>query len=98
LPEQAQAISLLARKYDMNCAACHTAPPILNQFGQWFFENGYQLPGREAGGIVGKKKPGEVTLDDVRNYLGDRLAGNTTRSWSFKKQKPFRPRYRSYRK
>jgi hypothetical protein len=34
LPEQAQAIPAFARKYDVNCTACHTAPPILNQFGQ----------------------------------------------------------------
>ena len=88
LPEQAQAIPPFARKYDMNCTACHTAPPILNQFGQRFLENGYQLPGTEDGGIIGKKKLGEVTLDDVTNYLGFRLVGNTTRSWSFKKQNP----------
>jgi hypothetical protein len=88
LPEQAQAIPPFARKYDMNCTACHTAPPILNQFGQRFLENGYQLPGTEDGGITGKKKLGEVTLDDVTNYLGFRLVGNTTRSWSFKKQSP----------
>jgi hypothetical protein len=88
LPEQAQAIPPFARKYDMNCTACHTAPPILNQFGQRFLENGYQLPGMEDGGITGKKKLGEVTLDDVTNYLGFRLVGNTTRSWSFKKQNP----------
>jgi hypothetical protein len=88
LPEQAQAIPPFARKYDMNCTACHTAPPILNQFGQRFLENGYQLPGMEDGGIIGKKKLGEVTLDDVTNYLGFRLVGNTTRSWSFKKQNP----------
>ena len=88
LPEQAQAIPPFARKYDMNCTACHTAPPILNQFGQRFLENGYQLPGMEDGGITGKIKLGEVTLDDVTNYLGFRLVGNTTRSWSFKKQNP----------
>jgi hypothetical protein len=88
LPEQAQAIPPFSRKYDMNCTACHTAPPILNQFGQRFLENGYQLPGMEDGGIIGKKKLGEVTLDDVTNYLGFRLVGNTTRSWSFKKQNP----------
>ena len=72
----------------MNCTTCHTAPPTLNQFGQRFLENGYQLPGKEDGGIVGKKKLSEVTLDDVTNYLGVRLAGNTTRSWIFKKQNP----------
>jgi len=88
LPEQAQAIPPFARKYDMNCTACHTAPPILNQSGQRFLENGYQLPETEDGSIVGKKMLGEVPLDDVTNYLGVRLAGNTTRSWSFKKQNP----------
>ncbi|MBC7839348.1 MAG: hypothetical protein H7Y39_11995 [Nitrospiraceae bacterium] len=74
--------------YTTCCTACHTAPPILNQFGQRFLDNGYHLPGTEDGGIVGKKKLGEVTLDDVTNYLGGRIAGNTTRSWSFKKQNP----------
>ena len=88
LPEQAQAIPPFARKYDMNCTACHTAPPILNQFGQRFLENGYQLPGTEDGGIVGKKKLGEVTLDDVTNYIGFRMVGNAVRSWSFKQQNP----------
>jgi len=42
----------------MNCTACHTAPPILNQFGQRFLENGYHLLGTEDGGIIGKKKAG----------------------------------------
>jgi hypothetical protein len=88
MPTQAQAIPPFARKYDVNCTACHTAPPILNQFGQRFLENGYQLPGTEDGGIVGKKKLGETTLDDVTNYLGFRIVGNTTQTWSFKKQNP----------
>jgi hypothetical protein len=85
---QAQAIPAFARKYDVNCTACHTAPPILNQFGQRFLENGYQLPGTEDGGIIGKKKLGEVTLDDVTNYISFRMVGNTVQSWSFKKQNP----------
>ena len=85
---QAQAIPAFARKYDVNCTACHTAPPILNQFGQRFLENGYQLPGTEDGGIIGKKKLGEVTLDDVTNYISFRMVGNTVQSWGFKKQNP----------
>lgn len=88
LPEQAQAIPPFAHKYDMNCIACHTAPPILNQFGQRFLENGYQLPGTEDSGSIGKKKLGEVTIDDVTNYLGFRIVGNPARNWSFKKQNP----------
>ena len=88
LPEQAQAIPPFARKYDMNCTACHTAPPILNQFGQRFLENGYQLPGTEDGGIVGKKKLGDATLDDVTNYLGFRIVGNAVTNRNFKNKNP----------
>ena len=87
-PDQAEAIPAFARKYNVNCNACHTAPPILNQFGQRFLENGYQLPGTEDGGIIGKKKLGDVTLDDVTNYVGFRLVGNVVRNWSFKQQNP----------
>ena len=65
----------------MNCIACHTAPPILNQFGQRFLEIGYQLLGTEDGGIIGKKKQCEVTIDYVTNYSGFRIVGNAIRSW-----------------
>jgi len=84
----AQAIPAFARKYRLNCTACHTAPPILNSFGQRFLENGYQLPGTEDGGIVGKKRLGDLTLDDVSNYVGFRMVGNGVRHWSFKRQNP----------
>ena len=88
VPPEAQAIPPFARKYNVNCTACHTAPPILNPFGQRFLENGYQLPGTEDGGIIGKKKLGDVTLDDVTNFVGFRMVGNVTRSWNFKQQNP----------
>jgi hypothetical protein len=88
VPDQAHAIPAFARKYNVNCTTCHTAPPILNQYGQRFLENGYQLPGTEDGGIIGKRKLGDLTLDDVTNYLGFRLVGNVVRNWGFKKQNP----------
>jgi hypothetical protein len=88
LPHEAQAIPAFARKYDVNCTACHTAPPALNTFGQRFLENGYQLPGTEDGGFTGKKKLGDVTLDEVGKYLGFRLVGNAVRNWSFQQQNP----------
>ena len=88
MPNKAQAIPAFARKYDVQCTACHTAPPILNTFGQRFLENGYQLPGTEDGGTTGKKKLGDVTLDDVGKYLAFRMVGNTLRSWSFARQNP----------
>jgi hypothetical protein len=86
--KEAQAIPAFARKYDVNCIACHTAPPILNTYGQRFLENGYQLPGTEDGGSTGKKKFGDLNLDDVNQYLGFRLVGNAFSNWSFKKQNP----------
>lgn len=87
-PEEAQAIPAFARKYNTNCMDCHTAPPILNAFGQRFLENGYQLPGTEDGGSTGKKKLSDLNLDDVNHYLGFRLIGNVTNSWRFKQQNP----------
>jgi hypothetical protein len=41
VPEEAHAITAFARKDNVNCTACHTAPPVLNTFGQRFLENGY---------------------------------------------------------
>ena len=87
-PEEAQAIPAFARKYNTNCMDCHTAPPILNAFGQRFLENGYQLPGTEDGGSTGKKKLGDLNLDDVSQYVGFRLVGNAVSSWGFNKQNP----------
>ena len=40
---RAEAVPAFARKYGMSCTACHVAWPILNQQGQWFRDNGYQL-------------------------------------------------------
>src|SRR5580704_4327392 len=38
-----------ARKYGLPCSACHEAWPMLNNFGQTFKDNGYQLgSGRDA--------------------------------------------------
>ena len=39
----AQAIPAFARKYSLPCSACHEAWPKLNNFGQVFRDNGYQL-------------------------------------------------------
>ena len=39
----ASAIPAFARKYGLPCSACHQAWPMLNNFGQTFKDNGYQL-------------------------------------------------------
>jgi hypothetical protein len=45
----AHGIPAFARKYGLPCSACHEAWPMLNNFGQTFKDNGYQLGnGRDA--------------------------------------------------
>ena len=39
----ANALPAFARKYGLRCSACHEAWPMLNNFGQKFKDNGYQL-------------------------------------------------------
>lgn len=45
---QALAIPAFARKYGVVCGMCHVTWPRLNDFGQKFRMNGYQMPGAEA--------------------------------------------------
>jgi hypothetical protein len=46
-----QAIPSFARKYAFNCSMCHAGFTKLNDFGQRFRDNGYQIPGQ-----AGKEK------------------------------------------
>src|SRR5215471_20137487 len=41
--QAAYGIPAFARKYGLPCSACHQAWPMLNNFGQTFKDNGYQL-------------------------------------------------------
>ena len=86
--QESKAVPAFARKYTVNCTVCHTRPPRLNTYGERFLENGYQLPGTEDGGIVGKKRLGDLTLDDVTNYLAFRIRGNAVRNFDFARQSP----------
>jgi len=42
-PRPASANPAFARKYGMPCSGCHVAWPLLNNFGQVFRDNGYQM-------------------------------------------------------
>jgi hypothetical protein len=42
------AIPAFARKHGFNCNMCHVAYPKLNDFGQRFRDNGYQIPGQSG--------------------------------------------------
>ncbi len=46
LCQTALAIPAFARKYGFNCNMCHVAFPKLNDWGQRFRDNGYQIPGQ----------------------------------------------------
>ncbi|MHB8843091.1 MAG: hypothetical protein ACYC56_15100 [Candidatus Aquicultor sp.] len=48
MPDTIYAIPAFARKYGFTCTMCHTAYPKLNDFGQRFRDNGYQIPGQEG--------------------------------------------------
>jgi hypothetical protein len=48
LSQTALAIPAFARKHGFNCNMCHVAFPKLNDWGQRFRDNGYQIPGQEG--------------------------------------------------
>jgi len=48
LPEKGHSIPAFARKYGFNCNMCHTSFTKLNDFGQRYRDNGYQIPGQQG--------------------------------------------------
>jgi hypothetical protein len=44
LSSRAHAVPQFARRYKLNCYACHTIPPVLNENGYMFRRLGYHLP------------------------------------------------------
>jgi hypothetical protein len=48
-PQTGNAIPAFARKYGFNCNMCHTSFTKLNDFGQRYRQNGYQIAGQEGG-------------------------------------------------
>ncbi len=76
----AEAIPAFARKFQANCALCHTNVPRLSPFGQNFLANGYQFPGTSDGAETAKiildGAQGPVTLDKLSNMMAVRLRGD----------------------
>ena len=48
IPQTSHSIPAFARKYGFNCNMCHVSFTKLNDFGQRYRENGYQIPGQEG--------------------------------------------------
>ncbi len=85
----AEAIPAFARKYEANCALCHTNEPRLTLFGQQFKENGYQMPGSADGGTQAKHvyegAQGPVVVDDISKIMAVRIRAEIQRP-SFKQE------------
>jgi len=47
-PTTGRAIPAFARKYGFNCNMCHSGFTRLNDFGQRYRDNGYQIPGQQG--------------------------------------------------
>jgi hypothetical protein len=77
LPQLSLAIPAFARKYGFNCNMCHTSFIKLNDFGQRFRNNGYQIPAQEGG----EKSVFETAPPiSIRTQTGLEYAHTTNRS------------------
>lgn len=74
VPQEAQAVSQWARKYNMSCQTCHTAFPRLNFFGEKFAKNGYQMPESEDGDDTKEKINDRTFIDKIGNLFGIRIS------------------------
>ncbi len=67
-PRRATAIPAFARRYETACSTCHAQFPRLNQYGEAFRRNGYQLPDHgDADGI--KQEPIPLVPEERRALL-----------------------------
>lgn len=70
-PAPAGAVPVFARKYGFNCTMCHSAFPRLNDWGQRFRANGYQLPGRENEEKTVLQGPAPVAMRTTYGYTNE---------------------------
>jgi hypothetical protein len=68
----ALALPAFARKYGLRCSACHEAWPMLNNFGQKFKDNGYQLMNDRDAPIWQNPSYWPVTFRIIPNWHRER--------------------------
>lgn len=68
LVNTSDAVPVFARKYGFECTMCHSNFPRLNDFGQRYRNNGYQLPGRENEEKTVLETPTPVALRTSAGY------------------------------
>ncbi|MEI6501625.1 MAG: hypothetical protein WCP21_11455, partial [Armatimonadota bacterium] len=69
----AGAVPVFARKYGFSCTMCHSSYPRLNDFGQRYRNNGYQLPGREDDEKTVLEGPMPFAARTSAGYTSDRF-------------------------
>ncbi len=88
IADRADAIPLFARKYNTTCFTCHTAEPLLNDFGRRFQAAGYQLPGSGSDSQTAFDQttfPLAILAQPMISHteMTDRLVNTTTVNTSF---------------
>jgi hypothetical protein len=81
IPTPARAIPAFARKYGFNCMMCHTAYPKLNDWGQRFRDNGYQLPGQTGREKTTFDTPTPIALRSSTGFNGYSVKPNEDASY-----------------
>jgi hypothetical protein len=84
-PKPANAIPAFARKYGLPCSACHIGWPELNNFGQVFRDNGYQMMNERDSPITRDPSYFPITIritpqwhrESANNQIVDNFAGST---------------------
>ncbi len=69
LPDPAGATPVFSRKYGFECTNCHSAFPRLNDWGQQFRDNGYQIPGSEKDEKTILEGPAPFAMRTAVGYL-----------------------------
>src|SRR2546430_5974007 len=72
------AIPAFARKYSLRCTACHESWPVLNDFGNAFRDNGYQLRLGKDDTITANSGYWPVAVHITPHYEYDSLSNQTT--------------------
>ncbi len=83
-PKPANAIPAFARKYGLPCSACHIGWPELNNFGQVFRDNGYQMMNERDSPITRDPSYFPITVritpqwhrESANNQVVDNTPGN----------------------
>lgn len=66
--QQASAIPVFSREHGLKCSDCHTAYPLLNEFGMEFKQRGFRLPG-ENGKYPWELKSLPISMIGTMQYL-----------------------------